>query len=205
MHKEILTKEQVGFLPLVKSFSKDFGLVGGTAIALFLGHRRSVDFDLFSLEEFDTLKIRRKILKFHCKIEEVLSDEKGQYTIIISGVRFTFFHYPYQIKFTEKLEDIIELPNLLTLAALKAHALGRRAKWKDYVDLYFIMKNHYTLGRIVAKAKDIFSSEFNEKIFRAQLAYFKDIDYTEKVDYLEGFEIKEEDIKKKLIEFSLSR
>lgn len=204
MHKEIMTKEQVGFLPLIKSLSENFGLVGGTAVALFLGHRRSVDFDLFSLKEFDNFKIRRKILKFHYKIEEVLSDEKGQYTIVISGVRFTFFHYPYQIKFTENLEGIIKSPDLLTLAALKAHALGRRAKWKDYVDLYFIMKNHYSLSRIVAKAKDIFSSEFNEKIFRAQLAYFGDIDYTEKVDYMEGFDAKEEDIKKKLIEFSLS-
>ncbi|MFH1894487.1 MAG: nucleotidyl transferase AbiEii/AbiGii toxin family protein [Patescibacteria group bacterium] len=203
MHKEILTEKQVVFLPLVSSFLKDFGLVGGTAVALFLGHRRSVDFDLFSLEEFDNLKIRKKILKFH-KITNVVRDEGGQYTIVIGGVRFTFFHYPYKIKFSENFDDIIKTPDLLTLAAMKAHTLGRRTKWKDYVDLYFIMKNYYGIDKIVVKAKKIFASEFNEKIFRAQLAYFKDIDYTEKVIYMRGFETKDEEIKRKLVELSLS-
>ncbi len=46
MHKEILTEEQLKFLPLLKSFSNDFGLVGGTAMAFHLGHRRSIDIDL---------------------------------------------------------------------------------------------------------------------------------------------------------------
>ena len=50
MYKEVLTKEQVELLPFVAEFSKDFGLVGATAIALHLGHRRSVDFYLFSLK-----------------------------------------------------------------------------------------------------------------------------------------------------------
>ena len=47
IHKEILTKEQVELLPIVAYFSKNFGLVGGTAIALMIGHRESLDFDLF--------------------------------------------------------------------------------------------------------------------------------------------------------------
>ena len=45
MHKEILNQAQINLLPLVKLFFKDFGLVGGTAIALRLGHRQSVDYD----------------------------------------------------------------------------------------------------------------------------------------------------------------
>ena len=52
MHKEILTKEQLEILPLLKIFSKDFGLVGGTAIAFHIGHRRSIDFDLFTDKVF---------------------------------------------------------------------------------------------------------------------------------------------------------
>ena len=50
MHKEIFTKEQTDLLPLIKEFSKDFILVGGTAIALHIGHRQSIDFDLFHTE-----------------------------------------------------------------------------------------------------------------------------------------------------------
>jgi hypothetical protein len=202
MHKEILTKEQSGLLPLLKSFSNDFGLVGGTAIALHIGHRESIDFDLFTLDEFDNYKIKRKISRYY-KIEKVLKDEKGQYTLSIRGVRFTFFHYPYKINFSKNFDNVIRLPDLLTLVAMKAYALGRRAKWKDYIDLYFVIKKYHSIEKIIKKAKQIFGKEFNEKIFRAQLAYFKDIDYSEKIIYAKGFGVSDEIVKKELIKFSL--
>ena len=47
MHIEILSKEQQELLPWVSQFRREFYLVGGTAIALYLGHRKSIDFDLF--------------------------------------------------------------------------------------------------------------------------------------------------------------
>lgn len=201
--KEILTDEQIKLLPLVGEFAKDFGLVGGTAIALNIGHRQSIDFDLFSLKEFNSYQIKRKISKSH-KIERTLNDEQGQYTILIKGVRFTFLHYPYKINFSEKLNDVIKMPNLLTLAAMKAFALSRRAKWKDYTDLYFIMKDHFTLGEISKQGKKIFGNEFNEKIFRESLAYFNDINHDEKIIFMPGFEVSDKIIKKELIKFSLS-
>ena len=202
MHIEILTKEQTSLLPLIKKFSKNFYLVGGTAMALHLGHRRSIDFDLFTDTEFDNFAIRRKIAKLH-KIERVVTDEKGQYTVILRGVRLTFFHYPFKIHSSKRLDDIIALPNLITLAAMKAFALGRRTKWKDYVDLCFVMKQGHDINKIVKKAKQIFSQEFNEKIFRVQLAYFKDINYTEQVIYLKGFKIADNVIKKELANFAV--
>jgi len=202
MRKEILTKEQVALLPLLKTFSKDFGLVGGTAIALYIGHRRSIDFDLFTLKKFENLSIKRKILKFQ-KIEKIFVNKLDEYTISINGARTTFFHYPYKIEFNNRLDDIIGMPDLLTLSAMKAYALGMRAKWKDYIDLYFVMKHYHGLNKIIKKAKKIFGNEFNEKIFRAQLSYFKDVDFTEKIIYLRGFETDDKIIKKSLIDFSL--
>jgi len=204
LYKEILTGEQLGLLPLIKLFSGGFGLVGGTAIALHLGHRQSIDFDLFSLKDFDNQKIRSKIVKFN-KINKIIRDETGQFTLLIHEVRFTFFYYPYPIIFSQDLENIIRLPDLLTLAAMKAFALGRRAKWKDYVDLYFIARQHHGIGDICEKAKEIFGSEFNEKLFRSQLAYFNDINYSEDVTFMPRFEVDDEKIKKDLIEFSLDK
>jgi len=78
-----------------------------------------------------------------------------------------------------------------------------RVKWKDYVDLYFVIKDHFSINEITKRAEKIFGAEFNEKLFRSQLAYFKDIDYTEEVIYLPGFKVEDKIIKKKLIEFSL--
>lgn len=202
MHEEILTQGQRELLPLVKLFFQDFGLVGGTAVALYLGHRRSIDFDIFTNKEFDNLKVRKKILRFK-KISRVLRDEKGQYTITVNGIRFAFFYFPFKINFSESFNNLVRLPDLLTLAAMKAYALGRRAKWKDYVDLYFIMKKYHGIVPIIKKAKQIFSSEFNEKIFRAQLVYFKDIDYSESVIYMKGFEVEDKIIRKALVDFSL--
>jgi len=88
---------------------------------------------------------------------------------------------------------------------MKAFALGQRAKWKDYVDLYFIMKDFHTCKEIAKKAEELFGGEFNEKLFRIQLAYLDDVNYDEKVEYLLGFEVDDEVVKKALIEFSLEK
>jgi len=204
MHNEILSKEQVRFLPLVKAFSGKFGLVGGTAIALHIGHRRSIDFDLFSLDAFKNIVIKKKLSKLVGNIDNTFVNKLGEYTIIINKVQFTFFHYPFAIDFDDKFENYVKLPDLLTLAAMKAYALGQRAKWKDYVDLYFILRDHFSVEEIIEKTNQIFVVDFNEKIFRAQLAYFDDINYDEEVDYVDGFEVKDAVVKRALREVSLS-
>ncbi len=205
MHKEILTKEQVEMLPIVAKFSRQFALVGGTAIALQIGHRESIDFDLFTIHDkpFKNQELRKKISEMR-KIDSVVVNKLGEFTFVINNVKFTFFQYPFELTYTEKLDDIIRMPDLLTLAAMKAHALGQRAKWKDYVDLYFIMKDFHGLNEIIKKAKKLFGNEFNTKMFKVQLSYFDDVSYAEKVVYKKGFEVADDEIKKALVEFSLS-
>ena len=95
------------------------------------------------------------------------------------------------------------MPDLLTLAAMKAFALGKRAKWKDYVDLYFIMKDFFSLKDICKKSEELFGVQFNEKLFRIQLTYLEDVNYEEEVEFLPGFEVDEKTVKEKLVEFSL--
>ena len=142
MHSEILTNEQNELLPLIKSFSKDYYLVGGTAIALYLRHRRSIDFDLFT-----TRNIKRRSIR-----------------------------------------NLIE----------------KRGFVKDYVDLYFILKDHYDLRELSARATEIFGTYFNEKLFREQLCFFDDIDYSEKVEYI-GDEINEEEIRNVLVDIATTQ
>lgn len=204
MHVEVLTKKQAAILPLLKEFKNSFGLVGGTAIALHLGHRRSIDFDLFSLKKFDNSKIQRYFLVNHKKIEHVFIDQEGEYSILVGGVKVTFLFYPFKIKFKQKLNNYLKLADLLTLAAMKAYSLGRRAKWKDYVDLYFIIKQYHSIAEIAEQGKNIFGHEFNSKIFRSQLSYFDDVNYVEAIEFMPGFAVSEKKIKKALMEFSLS-
>lgn len=205
MHKNILTEEQIKLLPLIQKFNKDFGLVGGTAIALQIGHRQSIDFDLFALKEFKNEKIRKIAARSGRKISRVYKDEEGQFTFLIGGVQLTFFYYPFKINFPEHFEKIIKMPDLLTLAAMKAYALGRRAKWKDYIDLYFIIKKYHSIEKIIKRGKEIFGNEFNERIFREQLSYFQDINYNEEVVYMKGFAVSDKIVKDSLIKFSLEK
>jgi hypothetical protein len=202
MHKEILSEEQKNIFPNLKIFSADFSLVGGTAIAFHLGHRQSIDFDLASAKPVNAFSVRKRVLEFG-KIETVILDNADEYSLVVNGIKFTFFNYPFLIEFSEPVDDIIPVPDIYTLAAMKAYALGRRAKWKDYVDLYFIANKAGSLDPIIEKAKKIFGKEFSEKNFRVQLSYFDDIDYSEKVIFMKGCEVNDEEIKNKLIEYSV--
>jgi len=183
MKTQIFNKTQLQLLPLVQKFRREFYLVGGTAIALHLGHRRSIDFDLFKNKPINPKRILETISGFEYPYF-VTRRVTEQLNLNIKDVKFTFFQYPFEIEATEKLNDILRLPKLLDLAAMKAYALGRRSKWKDYVDLYFILKEHYTIKQISDRTTDIFGQLFSEKLFRAQLCYFDDIDYSEPIELL---------------------
>ncbi len=203
MHSKILSKEQLEILPLIKEFYEDFYLVGGTAIALHICHRRSIDFALFKYTDINHRKILNRIEKFHRNyIITRRTDE--QLNVIVNNVNLTFLEFPYEIEAKYNFEDIAKLPDLLTLAAMKSFTLGRRAKWKDYIDLYFILKYHYTFNDISVKAKKIFKDLFSEKLFRAQMSYFEDIDFSEKIEFLEGASVSEKNIKDFLIEIAIS-
>jgi hypothetical protein len=202
MQTEIFSEKQKELLPYIAQFRHSFYLVGGTAIALHLGHRRSIDFDLFTLVLLRKSEIKKKLLQLPYK-QEVIFEDTDQLHLYLNGVKVTFFSYPYPVEHPIKLDKVISMPTLLSLAAMKAFALGRRAKWKDYVDLYFLIKNHFSIGEIAVGAGKLFQAQFSEKLFREQLAFHKDIDYREEVEFMEGYRVDKGDIKAFLIEKAL--
>lgn len=183
MHNNILTVKQLELQPYISKFKRSFYFVGGTAIALHIGHRRSIDFDLFTISTLNRSKIKKELLKFPFD-QLVIFEDCDQLHLIINQVKVTFFSYPYEVSHPITTDFQVSMPTLLSLAAMKAFALGRRAKWKDYVDLYFILRDSYTIPEICDEARNIFKGQFSEKLFREQLAFHKDIDYSEVVDYL---------------------
>ena len=183
MHTEILTGKQTELLPFVKKFKRSFYMVGGTAIALHIGHRRSIDFDLFTLSRLNKSKIKATLRQFPFQ-QKPLFEDFDQLHIFMNEVKVTFFNFPYTIIHPVNVDSYITIPSLLSLSAMKAFALGRRSKWKDYVDLYFILRDCYTIKDICMEAEKIFEQQFSEKLFRAQLAFHKDIDYSEPVEFL---------------------
>jgi len=198
MHSKILSPNQQELLPLLKVFKKEFYLVGGTAIALYLGHRRSIDFDMFKFSSIKPKSLVTKISESGFSYD-VTRRVTEQLNVTIHNVKFTFYEYPFQIESPTSFEGIVKMPTLIDLAAMKAYALGRRSKWKDYVDLYFILKDHYTIKQISDRASVIYDQLFSEKLFRAQLSYFADVNYSESIEYL-GTPVSEKEIKEFLTE-----
>lgn len=203
MHLEILSSNQKKLLSLISLFKKEYYLVGGTAIALQIGHRQSIDFDLFKKGKLRKSDIFQKI---RSRTKDIINsyEDAGQLNLVVETVKFTFFQYPYEIPINAALKDVIKMPDLLTLGAMKAFALGRRAKWKDYVDLYFLLKYHFDINEISAKAIAIFREEFSEKLFKMQLSYFDGINYDEEVTYFIPNPPSEKEIKDFLVDVSLS-
>jgi len=107
MNIQIFNPNQVELLPLVKEFKKEFYLVGGTAIALHIGHRRSIDFDLFKYSPIKPISILQKISDFKYPYA-VTRRVTEQLNVIIHNVKFTFYQYPFKITATEKLNDILQ-------------------------------------------------------------------------------------------------
>lgn len=177
-------------------------MVGGTSIALQIGHRRSIDFDLFTKENLKRKQIKNIIEESGYPLTDIIYEASEQMHIIINGVKTTFFQYPYEIKSYIDFDNIIKMPSLLDLAAMKAYALGGRAKWKDYVDLFFIIKYHIPINEIVIKTKELFNHFFNDKLFKEQLSYFEDIDYSEEVEYI-GKGVTKEEIRAFLLNTAL--
>jgi hypothetical protein len=205
MHKEILTSNQKALLPLVKMFRKDFYLVGGTAIALQIGHRTSIDFDLFTnADSLNIRQIKARYREVQFPGKRILYEAFDQFHIMINDVKIKFFAFPYPVKAAILYDSFCSMPNLLTLAAMKVYALGGRAKWKDYVDLYYILKSHHTLDQISRRAENVFGDMFSAKLLRQQLSYFEDIDYSEEVEYIAP-EASQDEIKKFLIKIATEK
>ena len=202
MHDEVLNEAQQKLLPLMAQFRREYYLVGGTAIALHIGHRRSVDFDMFKPTEINHKRNLDRIVAsgFEYQVTRRVFE---QMNLIVGDVKLTFFQYPFPVASEVMFGNVFRIPSLLSLAAMKAYALGRRSKWKDYVDLYFLLTQHFQMSEVTEKAIAIFGDLFSEKLFRAQLSYFADIDYTEEVEYLVAVPPSNEEIKAKLTQIAL--
>ncbi len=203
MHLEILNKAQLELLPFIKKYTKSYYLVGGTAIALHIGHRRSIDYDLFIEDGINVLSIKKQVAVSGFS-SNVIVQKADQIHFTINKVKLTFFQFPFFVPADNYYESFFRIPDLGSLAAIKAFVLGGRGKWKDYVDLYFIIKHHFSIKEICNKTTQLFSGVFNSALFCKQLCYFDDISFEEQVEFMPGFEVSENEVKEFLLDAALT-
>lgn len=184
MHPEALTEEAKELLPLFKNFS-DFYLAGGTALALQLGHRISIDFDFFSTGKIapDFLS---KVERVFGKKLSVSVNNAEELTFLAGSVKITFLHYPFPLLFSLLDFQSLRLAAGREIAAMKAYTIGRRGNFKDYVDLYFVLAEKVdTLENIIQNAERKYGEVFNARLFLEQLVYLEDVEDTE-ILFLKG-------------------
>src|SRR3989344_4450406 len=120
MHPEVLnekTKEVWSAL----GFLEDFYLAGGTALALQIGHRVSVDLDFFSGDPIKKNLINKLEDKFGPL--QILVNSKNELTVIIKEVKVTFLHYPFSLVVTAVKTNIVSIASVRDIASMKAYSL----------------------------------------------------------------------------------
>ena len=133
-------------------FINDFYLAGGTALALLIGHRQSIDFDFFSNTKFSNLKILDSLNEILKDDEQIEIKEQDEDTLIlfINNVKLSFFFYSHKL-LGEKITILnnINLASLKDILAMKLIAISQRGTKKDFIDMYFLLKNNFSLSNAV--------------------------------------------------------
>jgi hypothetical protein len=183
MHKEVLTKEGARLFSALAAFGA-FYLAGGTALALQIGHRVSVDFDFFSAEPVPRSLLNTVKRVFDGSAVQVLINNPEELTLLVDGVKVTFLSYPFPVLSSLVPLGPVQALSVSEIGATKAYTIGRRGTYKDYVDLYFILKDkHATLEELVHLADEKYGTGFNSRLFLEQLLFMDDLgDY--KIDFL---------------------
>ncbi|MEK7376036.1 MAG: nucleotidyl transferase AbiEii/AbiGii toxin family protein [Candidatus Margulisiibacteriota bacterium] len=126
---------------------KNAYLAGGTALALQMGHRISYDLDFFTQEEFNEEKLLSEIRK----ISDFKPEKISWRTILgtFKDVKFSIFYYEYPLLFPPGIFGQIKVVDISDIAAMKLAAAASRGTKRDFVDLYFICKDHLALDECI--------------------------------------------------------
>jgi hypothetical protein len=148
MHLEVLTDKQKKVLSLLSGVLKntDFYLAGGTALALQTGHRMSQDFDWF-IPHLGEIESFLRMLQTAGIEYVVTSTDRETCYLLVDNVQVSFLGYDYPLLQAKVLsvEYGMYLAGPDDIAAMKLAAVASRGSRKDFVDLYFLFKNHHPL------------------------------------------------------------
>lgn len=173
-HPEIFNKSQAVVFPDLRFLKKrGFYLAGGTALALQLGHRTSVDLDFYTKKHFDTGKLYDEIEKVFGEETQKTLEEKDTLFCTVKRVDLSFFWYKYPlIRKTIAFKEI-PLATLEDIAAMKLIAVSHRPTKRDYIDIFYLLE--------VFSLEDLFSfaskkyPNINLYFSMRALTYFDDI------------------------------
>ncbi|MCX6351015.1 MAG: nucleotidyl transferase AbiEii/AbiGii toxin family protein [Bacteroidetes bacterium] len=146
---------------MLKSYLKDFRLVGGTALSLQIGHRISYDLDLFTQVPFEGKELKLQLMddfnSIHAKMESA-----NTLLCTINDIKVDFIRFRYEFSYPLVLENEIRLANINDIAPMKLDAISGRGRKRDFYDLYLLLRR-FSLEEILNlyKAKYKHTSYFH--------------------------------------------
>jgi hypothetical protein len=181
-------------------FLENFFLVGGTALALQIGHRISIDFDLFTLTPFDEKEMLSSLEERYQFQMDFLSRNtlKGS----IRGIKVDLITHKYPL-----VKPLIEIEHIRIaasedIAAMKLNAItGNGTRLKDFIDIAYLSSS-LTLSRMIDAYEEKYATRNPAMVIKA-LDYYNDINFNEPIEMLKE-KYKWEDIKKRLGEMTLN-
>ena len=175
LQKEAIEPDTLELLRALQADSMfaHFHLAGGTGLALQLGHRLSIDLDLFALDPFDNefyLEYLNKKFQFALDFSAI-STLKGS----IGNIKVDFISHPYSLVMPVVETENIRMYSLADVAAMKINAIaGNGTRSKDFVDLYFLL-DQFSIDQILG----FYETKYNDRnTFHAlkSLNYFDEVD-----------------------------
>ena len=177
-----------------EKFIKDFTLVGGTSLALQLGHRQSEDLDfIYDGEKIPSLNIKRNISTIF-KNYKIIREETGfQIDFLIQGVKLKFFStgaviIPFKVMDFSFNYDFLRVATVDIIAVLKMSTIAQRCTIRDYYDLYYLAKNVLGLKEIFKSCKQLLPN-LSAITYTETIVYVKDISENSLEEHLNPKEI----------------
>ena len=163
-------------------FLSDFLLAGGTNLALQIGHRRSVDLDLFSYESFDAQELERYLHKNYNFVTRRVFDVN---TVLgyIGDVKIDIVAHIYPLLNPPLVEDEIRLYSLQDIACMKLLAISDNgSRLKDFVDIAYLSTKMPLIEMLTCYQKKYNRPNFYHAV--KGLAYFDDINFDVSIDLI---------------------
>ncbi len=134
---------------------QNFHLVGGTSLALQLGHRNSIDIDLFTQNDFDDEEIMSLMSEKFAVIERFR--RKNTIICLLNNIKTDFIKHNYPLLKEPIIEEGIRFLSKEDIAAMKMHAIIQSGKrLKDFIDIYFLLE-HFSMNKMI----DFFAEKYN--------------------------------------------
>jgi len=151
LHYQTVSPGLTSLLKELFSFNElsSFVLVGGTSLSLQIGHRRSIDIDLFTEKAFD-IKELQIFLSEHFQALTVSWQNKNGFTCIIGETKVDLFNWHTPFHFPVMETDGLRLASKLEIAAMKLETIAGRKEKKDFIDIAFLLKEFSLKELIVA-------------------------------------------------------